>query len=71
MFRGPFFESQDKIFLLGEAIECGVIFKKICIKIIKNMKITEKILEQMQVFIEKFHFLCAVGKNKNYYIHRL
>ena len=39
---GPIFEGQDKILLFGEGLKFGVIFSKICMKIIKILEIMEK-----------------------------
>ena len=61
---GPLFEVWDRILLLGEALEFGGIFQKICIKIIKNMKN----FRTCKFFSEKFSVLGAVWGNKNYFI---
>ena len=65
MFGGPFFESRDKILLLGKALKFGVIFQKLALKLFKLCKI----METMQNFHENVRFFArAEGKYKNYYI---
>ena len=60
--RGPFFTSRDKILLLGEALQFGGIFQKICIKIIKNLKDYEDISEKCKFFTIIFIFRAVLGK---------
>ena len=47
------FGGRDKILLSNEALQFGIIL----FKIIKKLKIIEKILEIMQISIEIFHLL--------------
>ena len=56
MFGGQIFEGRNEIFLLGKALKFGVIFPKICIKIIKKLeKLLRKFLKN-ENFSEIFNF---------------
>ena len=50
MFWDPIFEGRNEILLLGKALKFGVIFKKYALKLIKLLKITEKIREKCKFF---------------------
>ena len=47
MFGGrPIFRGWNEILLLGRPIKFGVIFQKYALKLIRNLKIIEKIREK-------------------------
>ena len=56
MIEGPFLGERK--FSTGQTLKFGVI-SKICIKLLKIGKITEKITN-MEIFYEHFHFLQAM-----------
>ena len=51
---GPIFRGWNEFLLLGKALKFGVICQKYALKLIKNSKNIEKILEKNALFSEDF-----------------
>ena len=66
---GPFVDGRDKIFLLGEALNFGVIFQKFALK-------HEKLWQTFRIY-PKFsgnfagNFCARCGEKHKYYMHKV